>query len=62
MIANFDQNLDSYYKNPFVVLEKDYDIWIENNPYVEILERALEIVEIELNIINIEQVFLDSVI
>ena len=62
MIANFDQNLDSYYKNPLVVLEKDVDIWIENNPYIEILESALEILEIELNRINAEQVFLDTTI
>ena len=61
-IAKFDQTLENYYKNTFVVLEKDSNSWIEKNPYIEILERALKNVETELNRINIEQVYLDTLI
>ena len=52
IIAKFEQNLENFNKSIFVVLEKDSDTWIENNPYVDILESALEIVETEVTRIS----------
>ena len=62
LTAKFDQNLDTCYNNPFAILEKDYDTWIQNNPYKEILERALEIIETELARISSEQLHLDTLL
>ena len=44
-IDKFDDNVNSFYKDPFVALENDSNTWIQNNPYVEILEPALKIMK-----------------
>lgn len=41
------------------MLEKDSDIWMQNNPFIEILERALKIVEIEERKVRSNQEQLD---
>lgn len=41
------------------MLEKDSDIWMQNNPCIEILERTLKIVEIEERKVRSNQEQLD---
>lgn len=62
MIDKFDYNLNNFYIDPSAVLEIDSDGWIKNNPYIEILERALRIVEIEERKNSTEHLLLASLL
>lgn len=61
-IDKFNDNLHKFYKNLFTILEKDYDIWMQNNPYIKILERALNIVQTEVVRISVEHLQLDNLL
>lgn len=61
-IDKFNDNLQKFYKNLFTILEKDYDIWMQNNPYIKILERALNIVQTEVVRISVEHLQLDNLL